>query len=676
MITSEQLDIKSRMLQKIEMSGLTEEDAEFLRFEAFDRDVVLKKLPGIPVAKHGFQIPYFDVDGEPTGFWRYRLLENLYTGFAALTAKGMKYCQPPKSINELYLSPMLDWRKIADDTQQTLIITEGELKAACACKLGLPTIGLGGVWCFKAGGRHMPMLPQFGQFAWSGRHVYIIYDSDALGNSLVLSAENALAKLLTELGAIPHAVRLPTLAPPSKTGLDDFLVSEGTQPLLDLIEQTPEWRAALELHSLNEEVVYVKDPGLILRLSNLQRMQPRAFTDHAFAPLVFYEEVPTSKGTRLVEKSAAKEWLKWPQRSTVERITYQPGSERVTRQGELNIWPGWSVTPVEGDVTPWITLLDYMFRAALPEHRRWFEQWIAYPLQHPGHKMFTAVVVWGTTHGTGKSLIGYTLSRIYGKNATEIGDADLGSTHNEWAENKQFVMADEIVGGDKRHMADRIKSMITQKLIRLNPKYVPSYTVPDCINYYFTSNHPDAFFLEDSDRRFFIHEFVGPPMPMEFYRAYESWMNGRGASALFYHLLNIDTSDFMPQAPAPTTESKLEMIDNGKGDLASWVSSLKRTPQLVLKLGEKPLNRVFWTTNELFALYDADRSGKVTANGLARELRKAGIPRAVSGKLVNTEHGYQRLWILKDPEVYIQWSEPRVVELFHKERGGGRVGKF
>ena len=124
--------------------------------------------------------------------------------------------------------------------------------------------------------------------------------------------------------------------------------------------------------------------------------------------------------------------------------------------------------------------------------------------------------MWSLKHGTGKSTVGYTMGRIYGKNYVEIRDHDLNSLFNEWAENRQFVMGDEITGGEqKRDIADRMKSTITQKEIRINAKYVPSYTVPDRINYFFTSNHADAFFVEDTDRRYFVHQITADPKPME-----------------------------------------------------------------------------------------------------------------------------------------------------------------
>lgn len=663
-------ELRQLLEDKLAQSALDMGHAKRLGMEIMDGTTARDKL-GVPLAIAGVKIPYFDTDGEETEFWRFRYLEPTLTGFAAQTdKKALRYVQPKGSLNQLYLPPLVDWATVRDNTTMSIIITEGELKAACACAHDIPTIGLGGVWCFKSSANHLSLLPQFNEFKWTDRPVYICYDSDAISNNLVMSAENALAKELLNLGARPYILRLPQLAPPAKTGLDDFIVSEGSAAFVELIGTAQEWRASKELFELNEEVVYIKDPGVVLKLETLQRLSHRAFVDHAFSTKRFFEEVPVGKGKfKLVEKSAAAEWLKWPQRAEVSRVTYAPGQDRITGDGELNTWPGWGCLPAEGDISPWSELLDYIFLDADPGSRAWFEKWLAYPLQHPGEKLYTAVVLWGTQHGTGKSLAGYTMFRIYGRNATEIGDQNLHASFNDWAENKQFIMGDEITGGDKRLSADRMKSMITQKQLRVNQKYIPSYTIPDCINYYFTSNHPDSFFIEDNDRRFFIHELNRKPLPDAFYKRYMKWLNGSGAHALFHHLLTLDTSDFEPQVPAPMTLSKMNMIGNGRSDIGSWVAMLKECPDAVLRVGNEIMGYALFTSTELHSIYDQGRNGRVTINGMARELDRANFAKVYKGMPVMTDHGPQKLWMVRPIQNHENLTGPELAELYKMERG-------
>jgi hypothetical protein len=618
----------------------------------------------------GFRIPYFDISGKPTAFWRFRYLETTKKGFDQQTAKkDTRYVQPPKTINELYLPPITPWPRIAKDTRTPLLITEGELKAACACKLGLPTIGLGGVWCFKSDKRGLVLLDQFHQFEWHERTVYVVYDSDASSNPLVISAENALCMELVRMGALPHVVRLPEGPEDAKVGLDDYLVEHGKEALLDLLDATHPWRGVRELHQLNQEVCYVEDPGFVLRLDTRQILKPRDFYEHAFAPRKITLEIETEKGTKKEVVSAAKEWLSWEQRNTVKRLTYAPGQPQITSAGEFNTWPGWAIEPRKGDVRPWTALLDYLFTGD-ERGRVWFEQWCACPLQHPGVKMFSACVLWGRKHGTGKSLVGYSLFRIYGQNSKEIKDRDIHGNFNGWAHNKQFIMGDEITSGDKRGIADHMKGMITQERITINEKFAKAYDLPDCINYYFTSNHPDAFFLEDDDRRFFIHEVSSDPMPPEFYERYESWINSEeGAAALFHHLLDLDLTGFKAKGHALVTASKVDMIATGRSDLASWVAMLRDDPDTVLRMDKIALTHELWRAEELLEVYDTMGTKRVTANGLAREMRRAGIARVNDGQPVKTELGQFRLWAVRNPLKYEKLTTAQIGRMYDQERG-------
>lgn len=672
------------MLEKLKQSGLDKHVKE-LGYKELKEPELRKLFPRLPFFKRAMVIPYYGIDKKPSKFFRVRYLEDTRTPMEQKTTKKpTRYAQLPATTNELYLPKTEDWAALSKDTTTSLIITEGELKAACACIHGFPTIGLGGVWCWRSAKQNQPVLEQFLEFKWEGREVFIAYDSDAASNPKVIQAENALAEALSKMGARVYILRLPPMVSGAKQGLDDFLVGGGS--LEHLTNGCLEYNGSQALHKMNEEVVYVRDPGLILRLDNLQKMAPSAFCEHAFSTRTFTVQVTNGKDTKLETKSTPREWLRWPNRSEVKRLTYAPGEDRVTSSNELNLWPGWKVDPMPGDVKPWNDLLNYLFKpeprgkgwkddgteARLREGMRWMEQWLAYPLQYPGVKLGTSVVLWGVHHGTGKSAIGYTMMEIYGQNATEIKDRDLSANHNEWAENRQFVMGDEISGGDKRASADRMKSMITQRELRLNPKYIPSYVVPDVINYYFTSNHPDAFFLEDTDRRYFIHEVKGMPEKPDFYRKYFHWLHKEnGAAKLFHHLLNVDTHDFNPLGHAPMTDAKKSMIADVQSDLGAWVRAFLEDPQPYLEASTRFKNATVLTSEEVKNIYDPEGKARVTANGISRAMLAAGAFRVFSGNAIRTKLGQVRLWAITPKS--LEYNPGQAAKAYEEERiQGGR----
>jgi hypothetical protein len=643
---------------KLASSGLTLADARTLGFKALTPeqtqrlDVQFLKYPAL-------FLPYTDLRGKATGFYRIRYLGEL-GGFDALRKKLPRYVQPADTNAEVYYPKLLDWPALAKDPNIALLVTEGELKAACGAKNGYPVIGLGGVWSWRAAKKGYALLPSLREITWKQRHVYLVFDSDFATKPQVMSALLALAAELTSAGAIPFLVTLPSPddGVADKYGLDDFLVARGRDAFNAVMREAKPFSTSRELWALNDEVRYVRDPGLIVVLADGRKLAPSAFKEHAYANRHYLETTVNAQGEeKKVKKPVAKAWLEWESRAEVSRLTYAPGAPRITERNEYNYWPGWgiSATPKRGDISLWTRLLDYLF-AKDPAARVWFERWAAYPIAHPGTKLYTAAVMWGVGTGTGKSLVGYTLGALYGKNFTEIEDQHLESSFNEWAECKQFVMGDDVTSSEnRRQVADRIKSMITREQLRLNLKYVPSFVIPDCVNYYFTSNHPDAFFIEDADRRYFVHEAPPDPLDRKFYDAYDVWYRSDiGRAALFHHLQHLDFGDFNPRAPALRTLAKDAMTLDTKSDLGAWVARLKESPETVLSLGGTRIAADLFTNDQLLALYDPERVKRVTANGLGRELKRAGFRQHGDGVTITTAKGPVRLYVVRNAARWVR----------------------
>jgi hypothetical protein len=414
---------------------------------------------------------------------------------------------------------------------------------------------------------------------------------------------------------------------------------------------------AKPLFSYNEKYIYIRDPGLIVDQTIRTKISPNAFKDHLESTQDYQaRELKKDGSISYNTVSAAGAWLKWPLRLEAQKLTYAPGRERlITNSPTLfNTWSGWGVEAKAGNIKPFLELVKHLFVGSEPEAMTWFLRWCAFPLQYPGTKMFSSVVFHGIKHGTGKSFIGYTLGKIYGENFTEISQADLHNSFNEWAEAKQFIMGDDVTGSNKRADADFLKKLITQQKMRINGKYVPSYTVPDCINYFFTANHPDSFFLEDDDRRFFIHEVVVSPLSEDFYMEYELWLSTGGAEAVFEHLLKLDLGDFNPSAPAFRTHAKERMTNMVQSDLASWVRSLILNPDHILMLGEMKITKDLFTSKELLQLYNPSGAGNITSNGVGRELTRAGVRQVVHGRPLKLADGSQaRYYAVRHPDKWV-----------------------
>jgi hypothetical protein len=645
---------------KLASSGLRVDDAAALGIVPLDVVDVAALSPTFkPVP--AIRISYADLDGAPLRpaprhppFFRLRYLAAPNDFGAVVGAREPRYAQAPGTRPCAYFPRNVDWRAVTKDRALPILVTEGELKAAKASREGFPTIGLGGVSSFRSGRLGYALLPELAAVGWVARRAYVVYDSDYRTNPEVCAALNALARELRDEGALPFVVSLPSRRADVKTGLDDFLLEESADALRALIAIAEPLTIAEPLHRLNERVVFVRNPGLVLDLASSQKMSPSSFKEGPFATATYLERTLKGDGSVALKKtSAAAAWLAWPHRSEVASLTYRPGAERFVDVpgGRLfNAWPGWGVEPRRGTVAPFLRLVDHLFSGAEPASRAWFLRWAAYPLARPGTKLFTSVVLYGNRHGTGKSLLGFTLGRIYGRNFAEITSADLHASFNEWAEGRQFVLGDDVTGSDRRADADLLKKLITQKELRVNQKYVASYVVPDVINYLFTSNQPDAFFLEDDDRRFFVHEVTVPPLPEDFYAAYDVWLDSGGAAAVFDFLLKLPLDDFNPAAPALKTAAKARMIADVKSDLGAWVERLKSDPDAVLRVGAVAIGGDLFTNRALLALYDPTGASRTTANGLGREMKRSGFFQVFDGRPVRVRGVLERYYAVRNAD--------------------------
>lgn len=667
-VAGKKAQFKAAMIEKLKGSLLVPEDG------AFSVTVTNRGLAGI-------DIPYFDMSGKRTGFSRTRLLEDSRTEWEKVAGKKqIRYIQPEDSDPQVYFPVGAMWDSVAKDPAMGVMITEGEFKALCATKLAMgkltakgqlhfPCMGLGGVWMWRSKKNLESLIEPLNSWKWQGRSVYICFDSDAITNPNVLAAEDALAKELTFRGAVVYVCRIRASGA-EKLGLDDYIVKG--LPVQDLIDEASEWDSLRVLFEMNKEFVFVKNPGMVVDVNTFQRMDAGKFENAIVANRHICTMQPDSRGEeRMVKQPAAKAWIRWPGRAEVLAIGYWPGQPRVLENGNLNSWTGWGCEPAPGDVQVWHDLLDYLFTDA-PDEKKWFEQWLAYPIQNPGVKMNTACALWGRYHGTGKSTIGYVMKLIYGTNWGEIDPAELEASHNEWAERTQFIMCDEVTGSDRTALADKLKSLITRKEVRLNPKFIPSYAVEDRINYYFTSNRPDAFRMDDHDRRMFIHEVTQRPAPTAFYERMDAWLKHPDTGpAMFAHLLSLDMTGFNPRTAAPMTRAKRDMIELSMSDVDVWVRTLITDPGTVLRMDAVEIKRKLWTTLELKNLFDPEGRSRVTVTGFARILTRHCVPRAAHGAKVRTALGSLTVWAIvprAEYDKYEAMSAEQVAKLYEAER--------
>ena len=614
---------------KLKESGLELSDKGFEYFEV--------PPSGITYNTPGIKIEYFDVVGRKTSFFRYRHLTE---------SPERKYSQDSGSGLMAYLSPFVEWKELLLGITP-LVVTEGEFKAACACKLGFPTIGIGGVTCWR--NKDNTLVELLDQFAWKGREVRIIFDSDLIANQHVQKAQIEFAEYLAKMGARVLVGHVPASA--KKMGIDDYLMEYGINAYKDYLESEAlvPYSVYQQFHKLNEEVACIVDNNLVIRLEDGNLYTPLEFTSFAYSDRYYFRSRVrnTADGPRITRERLplAKEWLSWPGRKILKDIVFQPGKAKIVDDKSYNLWSGWGCEAIEGDCKPFLKLIEHLF-GVFNKYTEWFLDWLAYPLQHPGSKMRSAVLIWSADQGTGKSWLGYILRDIYGKNFKEITQAELNDERNTWAANAQFIMGEEITGMERREFEDRLKHIITRKELRVNPKYKSDYFLADCCNYYMTSNRPTAIYMTDSDRRFFIWHVEGhnktkmvgtrAKLSLEFRKELGDWQSNGGACHLFKFLLDRDLSKFTHDEPL-MTESKQDMLDLCRSELETFIVDMRKNPATFRKFFRAIEGPIIFTAHQLAIVYlrSGPLNDKVNAVTAAKAMSALLVPRR---RLSNTQN--------------------------------------
>lgn len=273
-------------------------------------------------------------------------------------------------------------------------------------------------------------------------------------------------------------------------------------------------------------------------------------------------------------------WKGSERRRTVRQqdVVFDP-TMKADPETTINLFDGLAMEPVEGDVKPMLDLIRFLTSRASDNAdecdriMHWLLCWLAYPLQHPGAKLRTSVIMHGD-EGAGKNFLFDTMVSIYGKYGALVGQDELEDKFNDWRSCKLFVVGDEVSSrAELVHNKNRLKALITSPTVQINPKNLPRREEANHINVVFLSNELQPLALDNSDRRYLV-VYTPRARETEYYRRLGQWRANGGAAAFMHYLMTHPLDDFEPFAPAPYTEAKRALITiNRKSPeqfLAEW----------------------------------------------------------------------------------------------------------
>jgi len=258
-----------------------------------------------------------------------------------------------------------------------------------------------------------------------------------------------------------------------------------------------------------------------------------------------------------------KYWSESPERIIVrpENVGFDPTEK--DKKISCNLWGGWPTLAKKGNCERSLELLDYLCGKEGQEMYQWVLKWLAYPIQHPGAKMKSTIVVHGP-QGAGKNLIFEMIMSMYGRYGRTIDQSAIEDKFNDWASAKLFLIADEVVArSDLYHVKNKLKAFITGDWIRINPKNTAARDEKNHVNMVFLSNEGMPVALEDDDRRHAVI-WTPPKLSQEFYTDVAEEIKNGGIEALHHHLLNLPLGGFDTHSKPPMNQAKQDLIELGR----------------------------------------------------------------------------------------------------------------
>ena len=203
------------------------------------------------------------------------------------------------------------------------------------------------------------------------------------------------------------------------------------------------------------------------------------------------------------------------------------------------------------------------------EEEKHLLDYFAFCVQNKGRKVdWTPLLI--SKEGVGKSAFYSLFSHIFGEHNCATVDAEnLLEGWTDFIAEKLFVVSHEVEMTEKQGLK-KLKTLITEKRVRINAKYERKYETTNCANFLLLSNESNALRLSAESRRFFVIFSRAEPRQKAYYADLFGAIEN-GAGWIEDYLLARDLKDFTPHGPAPKTEGLRILSLASRGDGQAWL---------------------------------------------------------------------------------------------------------
>ena len=243
-----------------------------------------------------------------------------------------------------------------------------------------------------------------------------------------------------------------------------------------------------------------------------------------------------------------KYWLEHPRRRSYSGgVIFDPSCGR--DPNAFNTFDGLPIVPVAGEShLPWLEHLTDTICKGDSTHAHHVLSWLAAPLQAPGRKLGTSIILRGD-EGSGKGTFVRPIGLLYGRHYQHIyGIEGIIGRFNSHLEDKLLIYADEAIWGGLKGSVGTINALITESVLNVERKHSDMRTVRNHANFIFASNADWVVPATGSARRYFVLDVNKEDQKKEGLRESVNEQLDADPEAflanLYQFLLEYDVSDF------------------------------------------------------------------------------------------------------------------------------------
>lgn len=336
-----------------------------------------------------------------------------------------------------------------------------------------------------------------------------------------------------------------------------------------------------KLKEMNDKYSVVLDGGKLCVLREdvdkeldgrrvLERISPTDFKGFHCNEMVTYKFPNPKSPGELIEKQEelGQWWFRHKYRRQYDNVVFLPDTETPR---EFNLWRGFAYDAKQGG--SWEKFKAHMLDNICQGDKTLYEyliKWMAYMFQRlhePGH---VAVVLRGKK-GTGKSIFGEQIGKLFGQHYMQISNNDqITGRFNDHLRDCILLQGDEAFWAGDKKGESVLKNLITGTYLTTEAKYMNAQQSKNYLHLILTSNESWVVPASGQERRFLVLDVGDKQIQNEkYFKAIVDELEAGGYEAMLYELRTMDLKGFSVR-DVPHTEALQEQQILSMNNMEQW----------------------------------------------------------------------------------------------------------